>query len=212
MCIRDRCMVDEGALKELGSSAFHLQVVGCIQSASHRSSSHHVVDKPPTVAYFALDAKIQGSQFEDEWLYELDAIEATDPYHEANRAMTALVKGNLDECFELINSRTTTNLSNRISSSYSLRGGDSSLTSPLAVEPMSPQWSTASGMQQQQNQQQQQPSEYSSTGGGGNTPAWNVVLWHYKVYMAELERLGAAKDPVALCAYRLRLPWVVFQQ
>ena len=37
-----------------------------------------------------------------EWLYELDAIEATDPYIEPNQAMMALIRGDVTLCGQLI--------------------------------------------------------------------------------------------------------------
>ena len=98
------CLVDETALKELGSCPFHLQIVGCIQSSHTRTGQS---EKQCRTAYFALDASSLNS-VQDEWLYELDAMEATDPYTEPNRAMIALMGGSVAECRSIVDAHNNT--------------------------------------------------------------------------------------------------------
>ena len=103
-CVREGCLVEETAVKELGSCAMHLQLIGCIQSSAHRAGCG---GKAPMNAYCAHlvdtnDEEMDGMNGDGEWLYELDAIEATNPYVVANRALAALMSGDHVLCGEMI--------------------------------------------------------------------------------------------------------------
>ena len=118
------CLVDEPATRELGSSAVHLQLVGCLQPSMHRaiapqkSSSAGACSPPPPTAltkvYFAHavnseEANAEAKLADGEWLYELDAIESTNPYIDPNRALAALIGGDLKLCSELLATSSKTN-------------------------------------------------------------------------------------------------------
>ena len=97
--LREGCMVEESAERELGSCGIHLQAVGCIVGSDQRARA---TTKVPLV-YFALDADVRresaaAMQADGEWLYELDALESSDPFREPNRAIEALVRGDSDQC------------------------------------------------------------------------------------------------------------------
>ena len=90
------CTIDESQLKEVSNCGIHLQLIGLgiptlrafrsharpVYNAHHNNGSHSVE--------------------EDEWLYELDAIEAGDPFAQPNEALTALMKGDVAHCSQLL--------------------------------------------------------------------------------------------------------------
>ena len=89
------CVVDEQALKEISSSGIYMQLIGCATNAAGR-------DDPTNV--YAAHCLANGCEQvdDDEWLYELDAIQAGDPFRESNEAMAALMSGDIDRCGQLI--------------------------------------------------------------------------------------------------------------
>ena len=96
------CLVEDGALKELGSCRVLTQAVGCLQSSHQRA----VGDKSLNIAYFAFDAdtmlRAEVVEADGEWLYELDAMESTDPFRESNRALIALMSGDVALCAQML--------------------------------------------------------------------------------------------------------------
>ena len=98
---REGCVVDGLGAKELGSCAFHLQLVGCVQGGEDRAGCGKGV---PSHAYLALgvdECCVSGraaNEADGEWLYELDAIGASDPYVEANQALVSLMEGDAEAC------------------------------------------------------------------------------------------------------------------
>ena len=161
--IQEGCMVEESAVKELGNCAIHLHAVGCIQSSEHRRCD---TPKAPPVVFYALDAgankeTLEAMKADGEWLYELDAIESADPYHEPNRAMQALVDGDMELCRQILdshiadlshrrsvvgNSPTTRNIvssavSHALDDSTSSAGGGALASSKSALHDQNPAWS-----------------------------------------------------------------------
>ena len=194
--LREGCLVEEAALKELGSCAFHLQVVGCMQSSAHRAAG----GKAAATAYYAhpadQDEKTkEAMQADGEWLYELDAMAASDPYVEANKAMTALMCGDVGLCSTLMDAHCghVLTASGREASSASR-----SLTHMVDVLP--PRMHGRNSLATEDGLE-----------GGGPSPAWAYVRRQHHVYTAE-SAMAAASGDLASNTACFRLPWVVFQQ
>ena len=182
--LREGCLVDEAARKELGC-AFHLQVVGMFQTAVHRIS-HTNPAKGNQLAYFARDATVDlcANGAEDEWLYELDMMEAADPFREPNEAVAALLKGNVGECREQLDKHKASLAKNRESSTYSLTSA------------------------REANNSVSTHSENTDA----DSPAWLLVSRYLNTYVDDLERMSGTTDAVLLYTQRVGLPWVAFQK
>ena len=100
------CMVDESAPKELSNSAIRLQIVGCAQSAQQRAKTTTAPPKGASpVVYSARPCRDHVPAADGEWLYELDEIEASDPFVEPNRILQALMRGELELCARALEAR-----------------------------------------------------------------------------------------------------------
>ena len=188
--VREGCMVEEASLKELGSCAFHLQLVGCLQSAQHRVSVTNGGggDKRPPNVYYAVDSALHSTQAandaDGEWLYELDAIAASDPFQESNQVMVALMLGDLPLCEQLIGAhdQAQANLSRSVSSAVApVRSFNESLT--LKAD---------------------------------SCPTWQLLKMNVLHYKDAAEAAAAASTtsagPIPALSQRYPLPWVLFQQ
>ena len=178
------CMVHESSIKELGSCTFHLQAVGCLQSAKHRSVTK---ESPPTIiGYFALPLGVgcamTGNGADGEWLYEVGVIEASNPFHEPNRAMTALISGDVDECGRILDAMDFKNAgdeSPRASVDGSEFNDESDITD-IEVDESSA------------------------------AHAWELVRHYHRHATATTE--ASAHQVVAALARQCTLPWVLFHQ
>ena len=200
--IRPGCMVEEAAFKELGNCALHLQLAACLQSSAHRAQG----GKTPAKAYFAHpvdqdENTMDAMKADGEWLYELDAIEATNPFLESNRAMLALMDGNAALCGELIDAHLAAAAKCRDSSPL----GDDSTRSRSMSLTLSDASSSIDLME--------------ITQIDDCSPAWAFVRRQYhalSIANKEGEEEGgyapATVDVVASSAKCFRLPWVVFHQ
>ena len=101
--------VGSSALKELGSGAFHLQAVGLVQTSQLRSDGSKGGDEPDLL-FSAVDVACN-AEADDEWLYELDAIRASDPFVRANEAMFALLSGEVGECQAIVDAAPAESIS-----------------------------------------------------------------------------------------------------
>ena len=86
------CFVDGVTVKEIGDCGLYMQLCGV--GVSPTSVEQRTL----------LAAHVQSTKAgdDDEWLYELDAMQAGDPFVEANRAMQALMDGNVAQCKEIL--------------------------------------------------------------------------------------------------------------
>ena len=96
------CVVDETALKEIVNCGMYVQLIGVAQHASGMTGSTSRVYG----AHYHGNAAA-ASVNDDEWLYELDQIQAGDPYKESNVAMESLVSGDLETCNRLVEEAIT---------------------------------------------------------------------------------------------------------
>ena len=202
---REGCMVDGPALKELGSCPFHMQVVGCVQGSEQRAAAGGSVKATPPIVYFALeaggdDATRAAMEADGEWLYELDAIGASDPYVDANRALLALMDGNIELCRELVDAHAASALALREESGNPLDSSIHTMTQSL------------------------------SSGSLGNlphpqivnddvSPAWALVRSHYAHHESRVRGSGADNNTVITEAQAMlattrqcSLPWLLFKQ
>ena len=192
------CLIEEPALKEIANSAFHAQAVGNLQTSRHRASGG---EKAPLIAYLihrATPVQNAGKGGEvacddGEWLYELNAIESSNPFLAPNRAMLSLFEGNHEACAALVDANRATLLKHRVTSLYSLssqrnNGGPASLHSASFEE---------------------DPSTVKA-----DVTAWDIVSRYLTTYRDELKRSTAdpTADPVLAASKRFALPWVAFQQ
>jgi class 3 adenylate cyclase len=189
--MRAGCMIEEAALKELGHGALHLQLTACLQSSAHRAQG----GKTPAKAYFAhpvdQDEKtINAMKADGEWLYELDAIEATNPFLEPNLAMNALMEGNAALCGQLIDAHLAA----------------AANTSPLGNSPRNRSGSMSLTMSDDGSfdlMEITQMDDYS--------PAWAFVRRQNRAMAIANTGEGGAEDATSN-ARCFRLPWVVFHQ
>ena len=198
------CLVEEVSLKEVANSAFHAQAVGTIQSSRHRAFGG---EKAPTIAYFVHPAIANhggnpngGGNLacdDGEWLYELNAIEASNPFLTPNRAMLALFEGNHEACGALVDAHKVTQLKHRVTSLYSLS-------------------SQRNNNNSQSNAPESPPSaSFDMESHGGETSAWGLVGKYLAAYREEVKRVSGdtgGADLVLPTAKRFVLPWVAFTQ
>ena len=195
--VAEGCLVEESSLKELSNCAVHLQLVTCLQSSAYRASQAN--DKSgPTNAYYAHvvdsnNAEMEAMKADGEWLYELDAFEALDPYVDANRAMKALFEGNVKLCTEMVESYAI-GLSNRRRASAS--GSPTELPSMGAFS-----FSSKDG---------------GVAGASGDlladvNPAWSFVRDQLASFTREMRGVEDV-DRVTTLLRHLGVSWLTFQQ
>ena len=181
--MREGCLVEEAALKELGNCGVHLQLVGCLQSSAHRALSS-AANKPPLSAYFAhlVDNdtdEMDAMRADGEWLYELNAIEAMDPFVVTNRAMAALIAGDRTLCWEILSGGHDGQSVPKSNSDH----GDDTVVIHVHAHPSADNVS----------------------------PAWQFVRHQYQALARDVES-GADAKQLTASAKHFQLPWVLFQQ
>ena len=97
------CVVDESAIKEIVDCGMYLQLVG-------RSVSGPSARRPEARHVYAAQyhGHTKADVEDDEWLYELDAIQSGDPYKDSNNALVALMDGDVQLCSQLLGAYRST--------------------------------------------------------------------------------------------------------
>ena len=124
--------MDETALKEIVNCGMYVQLIGVAQHASGMTGSTSRVYG----AHYHGNAAA-ASVNDDEWLYELDQIQAGDPYKESNVAMESLVCGDAESCKDLLAAKAMAR-SNRRRPSSNASGTDLSRSQSLVAG--APSW------------------------------------------------------------------------
>ena len=169
------CVIEQGSLIEVNSSScgIYAQLIGQASPAVNTKSAHKRV-------YAAHCAASNGKVESDEWLYELTAIEAADPFTEPNRAMMALLEGQSDACTQLLSAAAIHSPTSHMAS-YSeipVEAFSASATSLGSAQPKRnsgsngsiqrkrPSWGVVDLFQRQSQKDQ----------GGSNNKPWEYVL------------------------------------
>ena len=218
------CLVDEPTSRELGSCAVHLQLAGCIQSSTHRATNSAASPSTnPVKVYFAHavnseEANAEAKLADGEWLYELDAIESTNPYVDPNRALVALMNGDTKQCSELLAAgKAATN-----------QQSESPQASPVANQFLQ---ASSRGATRNKSVASIDFGAASLSLNGGSVsllqqqPAspWDLIEKHLteantqteiltRLYNSEQKGGGVTAGAVASFTSRLSAPWLAFQQ
>ena len=127
-----------------------------------------------------------------EWLYELDAIEATDPFLEPNRAMLALMEGSDERCAEMLETQNALVAKRR--NSAATNANNNAQQSRSSIHAFNESLSSA-GVEHHTFER----------------PAWAIVRSHLYSSRDAAERI-VDKNPIHAMAHHCNLPWVMFQQ
>ena len=91
------CVLDQKSLVEIDSNScgIYTQLLGTAAAPVNPKGKRSTV--------YAAHCQANGKHVnDDEWLYELDAMEAADPFLEPNRATMALLDGDMDACKQML--------------------------------------------------------------------------------------------------------------
>ena len=205
------CLVEGTSEQELTSNAFHLQMVGCIQSSRHRSK-RSTGGNPPTVACFAHDATdcggVGGGQG-DEWLYELDAMDAGDPYRGPNDAIVHLLNGEIDECQGMLDAHRA-----GAAPTNEAEGSPRQPASFRSTSSASPSTGGSfSGSLTGDGSNPHFPSHIQHHHRhAGDGLAWGLVARYLDAYYTELSGGSSVEGLLTAHTQRMGLPWIAFQQ
>ena len=131
------CVLDQSGIREICNSAMYMQLIGVVipprttRPAKEARRIYAVYDSGTTTT-------TNGAG--EEWLYEMDSLEAGDPYIGPNAAVSSLIDGDVDACLQLLRTAqeaaNTRRRSSNISTPFELLPKESQVDEAASCRPV----------------------------------------------------------------------------
>ena len=121
------CVIEESAMREIGECGMYMQLIGrAVPPMGARNQAARPVYAAHGHTKDHTQSKTTKNDAGDEWLYELDAIQAGDPFVNPNAALEALMSGNADVCNQMLTANDCSPSTVHTPTFHAAASGDSS--------------------------------------------------------------------------------------